>query len=476
MYIEKDPEILELQKFHLPFSGKLDPDNRWIKMKKEIPWDIIEAKYASIFAKKKGAPAKPVQMALGALIIQDTCGYTDRETIENIRENPYMQYFIGRPEYKYKKICSPSTLVFFRKRLNLKTMNEINELICKAREDKEKAVIEDKDKNDPPENKGKLILDSTCAPADIKFPTDLNLLNEAREKVEEIIDVLYEPLREEQIKPRTYRKIARRDYLRTAKNRKISLKSLTKSVGKQLRYLKRDLKVVDRLIDKSSLSLLNKKQYKDLLVVQELFHQQQEMYLKKEHRISGRIVSISQPHVRPIVRGKASAETEFGAKISISIANGYAYLEKLSWENFNESQHVKEQVEAYRQRLGCYPEVILADKIHRTRDNLSFCKSKGIRMSGPPLGRPMILGKIEARLKKKLERLEEGERNAVEGAFGTSKRRYSLDRIMTKLKETSESRIALQFLVMNLQKKLRLLLRRIFIRLFEGKIRSLACA
>ena len=328
----------------------------------------------------------------------------------------------------------------------------------------------------PPENKGKLILDSTCAPADIKFPTDLNLLNEAREKVEAIIDALYEPLKEEQTKPRTYRNIARRDYLRTAKNRKASLKTLTKAVGKQLRYLKRDIKSVDRLLDKSSLSLLSRKQYKDLLVVRELFRQQQEMYSSKEHRISGRIVSISQPHVRPIVRGKASAETEFGAKISISIAEGYAYLEKLSWENFNESQHVKEQIEAYRQRFGYYPEVILADKIHRTRDNLNFCKNKGIRMSGPPLGRPMILDKLEARLKKKLERLEEGERNAVEGAFGTSKRRYSLDRIMTKLKETSESRIALQFLVMNLQKRLKLLLRRIFFRIFSENTSNLACA
>lgn len=79
---------------------------------------------------------------------------------------------------------------------------------------------------------GKLLLDATCAPADIAFPTDLGLLNEAREKLEHIIDVLHEPLKGSKQKPRTYRKKARKDYLTIAKQRKVSTRKMYKAVGK----------------------------------------------------------------------------------------------------------------------------------------------------------------------------------------------------------------------------------------------------
>lgn len=99
-------------------------------------------------------------------------------------------------------------------------------------------------------------------------------------------------------------------------------------------------------------------------------------------RIEGRIVSISQPHVRPIVRGKASAPVEFGAKISVSLVGGYAFVDRLSWENYNEEGDLIGQIETYRQRFGVYPESVLADQIYRNRENRGYCKSKGIRLSG----------------------------------------------------------------------------------------------
>lgn len=159
------------------------------------------------------------------------------------------------------------------------------------------------------------------------------------------------------------------------------------------------------------------------------------------------------------MRGKTSAETEFGAKLSISLIDGYARVEKLSWDNYNEGCDLQEHVEAYRQRCGFYPKTVIADKIYRTRENLRYCRERNIRLSGPPLGRP---NEENIREQKRQERLDSRIRNAVEGVFGVGKRRFGLGRIMAKLKETSESVImlqflVLQFLVMNLESKLRFL-------------------
>lgn len=116
-----------------------------------------------------------------------------------ITENPYLQYFIGLEKYQIEPPFDPSLMVYFRKRLDQKIMKKINKMICQSEKPREP---KDKDPGDPgnssgagnfevwkpTENKGKLLLDATCAPADIRYPTDLSLLNEAREKTEKTID------------------------------------------------------------------------------------------------------------------------------------------------------------------------------------------------------------------------------------------------------------------------------------------------
>jgi hypothetical protein len=208
---------LTLEDFKLPFEGKLLADNRWVRMADFIPWAKIEEEYAKLFPENIGNVAKPARMALGALIIKEHGRISDEETVEQIRENPYMQYFLGFKEFKTEAPFDPSLMVHFRKRFGLKVLNEINEMICLA-ERKEKDD-EPPSPDAPPKNK-ELILDATCAPADIRYPTDLSLLNEAREKTEEIIDTLYSPLKGTIQKPRTYRIKARRQYLAVAKMRK----------------------------------------------------------------------------------------------------------------------------------------------------------------------------------------------------------------------------------------------------------------
>ena len=449
MYRRRDGQP-EFENFVLPFSGKLSSRNRWIRLSKEIPWEDIEDKYAEQFSKDNmGAPAKSLRMALGALIIKERLTITDEETVEQIRENPYLQYFIGLYEYQEEAPFDPSMMVHFRKRISIEMISEINELIIEREDKNEKGEGGDNgsgdDNTNGKSNKGKLIIDATCTPADIKYPTDLSLLDEARRKAEKTIDKLHEKGKNK--KPRTYRNKARRDFLRVAKKKRYTMKELRKAIKKQLQYLNRDLKYIDNMI-KNGAKLVNlkKKEYKDLLVIHELYRQQRDMFDRGERKIENRIVSISQPHVRPIVRGKAAANTEFGAKITVSIVDGFSNIDHIDWESYNESTVLKDSIEKHKERYGVYPETVEADKIFRTRDNISYCKRRGIKMSGSRLGKSLETEKENASI-----------RNAIEGKFGEGKRKYGLGRIMAKLENTSTTVIAVIILVMNLEKRLRLL-------------------
>ena len=204
MYRRSTPGQLSFENFYLPFGGKLSGDNRWVKLAELIPWDEFEADSAEQLSEGMGAPAKSFRMALGALIIKERLGTSDAETVEQIRENPYLQFFLGLSEYSDKAPFEASMLVHFRKRVNLELIGRINEAIVRQQDannslQTEEAAerLDETDENkddeppDPP-NAGQLIVDASCTPADIRYPTDLGLLNEAREHTEQIIDVLYQ--------------------------------------------------------------------------------------------------------------------------------------------------------------------------------------------------------------------------------------------------------------------------------------------
>lgn len=447
--------VLPLFDFKLPFGGALDPENRWITLATLIPWDEVEADYCRNFG-DTGNDAYPARRALGALIIKERLKLTDDETVAQIRENPYLQYFIGLKEYTTKAPFDPSLMVHFRARITSELLLRINELMCapKAKPDKKKAGDE------PPPNAGRLIVDATCAPEDLRHPTDVGLLNDAREHTERVIDQLWASGDKKGRKPRTYRKKARRQYLQAIRRRHAPKSHIRRGIRQQLGFLRRNLKTIDHFRGSVPLSVLSAQDYKKLLVASEVYRQQSELYgmFDQEHRrIEDRIVSLSKPHVRPIVRGKASADVEFGAKVSVSVIGGKAYVDRISWDAYNESTDLKKQVEAFKTRTGSYPESVHADKIYRTRDNLRWCQAREIRLSGPPLGRPPA-EESEREILRRQQRFDERIRIEIEGKFGTAKRRYSLDRIMTKLRQTSETTIALIFLVMNLDKILRDLL------------------
>ena len=455
---------LTFENFHLPFGGKLDPENRWVKLADTIPWHVAEKLYAKNFPSERGAPALTVRMELGSLIIKEKLGLSDMETVTQVKENPYLQYFIGLESYQYDAPFDASMLTHFRKRLKHADLTALQEELLKQHLDQErrKSKDDDDDADGDSANKGQLIVDATCAPADIAYPTDIGLLNEARQKTEKIIDELCANAPDELIKPRTYRRKARKDFLSASMKRNLSKKALRRAIRKQLQYIGRNLKHVGELSETVPLTVLPARWYRNLLVVSELYRQHLEMYRNDSKSISDRLVSISQPHVRPLVRGKAAAKMEFGMKLSISVVDGMSMQERMSWNNYNEGCDLVCDIERYRERYGYYPESVHADKIYRTLANRMWCTARGIRLSGVPLGRPPK--DIEKNRERRRQiRVDEGIRNAVEGKFGQAKRRYGLNRVMARLADSSKTVVSIIFLVMNLER----LLASSFLSLFE---------
>lgn len=440
------PNQLSLAGFETPFQRELDPENRWVILAHLLPWDELSSVYLKHIPKQStGRRALNPRIILGSIIIKHMCNLDDRETVEQISENIYMQYFLGYPSFTSRQPFDASLFVEIRKKLGLEALSKINErvaMIKRGYEDKQsKKKDDDQGDNQPPKHKGSLIIDATACPQNIAYPTDLDLLNDAREKSEGIIDFLY-GLSSMDKKPRTYRKIARKDYLRTAQKKQKSKKEIRQSVKKQLGYLSRNIRSIHTLLDQTGLTFLDKTQYKYLLVVQCLYDQQKEMFDERKHTVADRIVSIHQPHVRPMVRGKAQSKVEFGSKINVSLANGLTFIDDFSWDAFNEGTRLKASVEEYKRRFGYYPKEVLVDKIYCTRENRAYLKEKGICLKAKPLGRPS---------KSALSnQVRPGERNPIEGKFGQGKTAYGMDNIKARLAQTSESWVASIVLVLNL--------------------------
>jgi len=431
----------------------LDLNNRWVIKAKLVPWELAEERYARMFH-KNGRKAKDVRKALGALLIQQDLKCSDEDVVENIKENPYLQHFIGMDKWSSESPFDPSLMVWFRKRLSAKVLNEINEEMCRrAAQPEEKATDESSDDNDDPHG-GTLTLDATCAPADIAYPTDANLLAEAIEKTDAMIDELHEPHIGNRPRPRTYREKSRKVFTTFSKQRNPSRKLIRTVIRKQLGYLRRNLRHIESMLGAGG---EQNARYAGLLeTIQILYEQQSQMYKHKTHSAENRIVSITQPHIRPIPRGKANAKTEFGAKLAISVANGYAFADQISYDNFNEGTLLAEAINNYEARFGMLPSRILADTIYRNQNNRALCKKLGIKLSGLPLGR-----RNAAKYRQQLKEFRSDccDRNEIEGKIGTAKTRYGMNRIRTRLPEPGKSVIVLALMAMNLSKLAKAFLR-----------------
>jgi len=279
-------------KLDIPVGVELRTDNRWVQFSAIMPWEKIDRLYQANFSGLRGQVAKPCRLAFGALFIQWRLGITDEETVDQIRENPSMQYFCGFESYTTVKPFDSSLMVHFRKRITAEMMKEITEEAFAA---EAKKAIESEDGGDDgsgdspsgndnggarvpdgDKNKGTMLLDATCHPADIKYPTDTGLLNHARELTERIIDELHEQLKcPGYEKPRTYREVARNDFLAFTKRRKPNQQQIRSAIRKQLQYVRRNLDTIEGQIGQGAmLKGISEDLQKKLATIRTLYAQQ----------------------------------------------------------------------------------------------------------------------------------------------------------------------------------------------------------
>ncbi len=479
------PHQMKFDGFETEFQKWLDPENRWVVLGSIIPWAELSEAYNQSFSGNMGRPAKDARLVIGAVIIKHKLCLGDEETILQIQENPYLQHFVGFTGFCKEKAFAPSLFVEIRRRMGPEIFSLFEESII-TRISALKSSENDEDNPKPPSkgeaasspsastealgqepsstgksNVGKLILDATVVEQAIRYPTDLGLLNEAREISEKIIDKLHPQVKPGTKKVRTYRRKARQDYLALVKQRRPGSKKIRNAIGQQLRYLKRDMSYIEAMLDElpgQEIPLSRKLVYQ-YWVIQDLYLQQKEMFDSRTRRCDDRIVSIHQPHVRPIIRGKQNKAVEFGAKLGVSLnQDGIACVDHVSWDAYSEGADLPGQVEAYKQRHGHYPEKLLADPLYGNRENRKFLKEKGIRFAGKPLGRPPKLSDPAQKLDRKQRRQDYRERIPIEGKFGQGKNGYNLNYIRARTAKTSEAWIRSIFLVMNLLVLVRILL------------------
>ena len=447
---------LSMEEFKTPFVNSLSPDNRWVKMSQIVPWDKFAQLYISMMNSGFGRPGISPRIVLGSLIIKHQENLDDRGVIEAIQENVYMQYFLGLSEFSTKPVFDPSLFVEIRKRIGADLFDALNiDLIKSISEKSDKVYLKNEEKkgNDQPKNKGKLQADATVADQYITYPTDNGLLNTARKQSQELIDVLFEANQKRGIKPRTYRKKLDKAFLSYSKKKKkakrvhrIMTRSLLEAVKRNLNHIEKMLNIFKK---EHAHFPLNYKNQRILWIIKHLYDQQKSMYDAKVQSYPDRLVSIQQPHVRAVPRGKTKAQIEFGSKLGVSLDQGFARINTLSWQAYHEGKDLIKQIEAYKHIHGYYPELVLVDKAYATRENRKWLKERDIRITASPLGRKRSI-QADTKSQKRKRKKEFAERNHIEGKFGQAKNGYGLNKIKARLQNTSESWVACIFFIMNL--------------------------
>ena len=447
----------DLFELHDTLSG-LSKSNRWVRLADNLPWDKIEKEYNKRLRNShSGAGNKPARMVVGALIVKHVENLSDARTIQAIQENPYMQYLLGLSKFTEKPVFVPELFVLVRKRLDHEFFNMLTLMLAEADGSKPKKERTDKDGND---HGGTMKVDATCCDAEVRYPTDTHLLEDGSRLIDRLLDKICALCRAR--KPQTHRVEARKAFIALTKKKRKGKRLVDKTKLVQIRCLQADIQIFFGFLGKLSNTLLgcfSRHDLKCLRAAFRMYEQQKMMFEQNVRSCADRIISIYQPHLRPIVRGKAKAKVEFGAKIGASIVNGYTFVDHLSWDAYNEAADLALQTELCRKRFGMLPKEIQADKLYLGRANRQYIKDCHIDCYNSPLGRP-TKEENDGHLKDKQRAISE--RNEIEGTFGTAKRVYRANNIRAKLDDTADTWIGACFFAKNVMKFLRGLLYLIF--------------
>lgn len=433
MYRSQDRQTLPLFSELMPFGGKLDENNRWLKREALVPWDELETMYRSYFS-PLGRPAKDSRLMLGALCIKHFEGCSDEKVELSSRENPYMQYFCGLDSFATEALFDESTVCNLRKRLGKQFFEECDREVLRTLQ-RHKLVDGDDG----------VMFDATVVPSEVRDPTDTGLLNQAREGLVDQVDTIGKAVGK---RFRTYKRVARKGYLDFSKKRRKGKKKIRGAIKKLTQYVRRNLKQFEeglRLLHARGQSL-SPRVLERYAVIRKLYAQQMEMYRNRVHSVKDRIVSLHQPWVRPMPRGKEGRATEFGPKAALSLVDGYLFLDRLSSSAFNEASAMESTLDCFVERFGKEPATATGDGLYGTKANRKILAQRGIRDAFKKLGRPKKEPDNQVRWKKKMQRT----RNRIEGYIGHAKEHFNCKRIGYKTEAGMEIWIRMSLSMMNL--------------------------
>jgi hypothetical protein len=254
---------LTIDGFRSSLEG-LDKTNRWVWLGDHLPWDEYEKLYGQTLNNQTaGASAKPARMVIGAMIVKHITRLSDQDTIEMIQENPYMQYLCGLGEFTDQPIFDSSLFVDLRKRISDDDINKMTEALLKheqqMKEDMRKHK-EDEARNrgeEPPaapavdenasaftdsngrEHKGVMKIDATCADAEVRYPVDVDIIDDGCRVIDRFIRRI---CKADSISvPYTYYGKARNAYRYLVKMKKKGGKLVKDTIEQMLSCLHRDI-------------------------------------------------------------------------------------------------------------------------------------------------------------------------------------------------------------------------------------------
>ncbi len=231
--------------------------------------------------------------------------------------------------------------------------------------------------------------------------------------------------------PRMYKREAKKLWTACSRHPKRQRSSVYKQVKIQSQNIRRDPRFINEFIDAGA--TLNNKQATRLGVIRILFDYQWHMYANKMYHVEDRIVSLQQPYMLPIQRGKANAKVEFGGKVDFLLSEGIIALERFDFSAFTESVDFKETLDRYYELYGQYPDKVLADTLYRNGKNMKLCKDLGIKIFGLRLGAKPKHASAEQRLKD----TDAGKRRgAIERRFAFLKGSVGLDLANSRIAES----------------------------------------
>lgn len=384
-----------------------------------IPFKTLATKIPLPAYEKSGRGRKPflkVEGGIALMILKHYLGLSDELLLERLNTDWCMQYFCG-VQLGLRKIKDKNLVSWWRNylgnHLNIAELQSV--LIASWKPYMEQTHV--------------TLMDATCYESHLRYPTAVKLLWESIVKVYGVVQQKRNRLKLRSSRSNyTKHKKLFMLYQRSRKKTKRKEKKLRKQL---LKYLLRVVQGLEGLQNKQQFNYSNKEK-KLLTTIKTIYEQQHKLLYGSSEKIPHRIVSISKPYIRPIVRGKEIKPVEFGAKVHKVQVSGISFIEHLSYEAFNEGTRLKQTVAFHQKHFGKLCQ-LGADGIYATNENRRYCSKLGIATSFVAKGND---GKLSHQKKALRSALTVVRGTVLEGSFGNEKNHYLLDKVKAKTQPT----------------------------------------